>query len=209
MKLLHFSLLLLLLSGCSEKHTPQLSELEQSEKVFSQLTDTIIPHLAFENADVKDMLDFVLVHVKQKHPDIQYVITVDTSIPPTKVSLRLKNVSALNCIRYVTRLGEWRQKISANQILLSNTLSPEGSEFCYSAIKFPQTLLFDEKSESNDIINAKPLLDNLGVRFPDGAEAKYWKSRETLIIKNTQDQIDLINQLVDTNRPTIQQNKTK
>src|SRR5262249_31341711 len=58
-----------------------------------------------------------------------------------------------------------------------------------------QTLLNDRQLVGR--ADAKTMLQSMGVSFPGGASATFWPHSGTLIVRNTQDNLDMVDALVD------------
>ena len=56
---------------------------------------------------------------------------------------------------------------------------------------------FVERSSTRRRADAKTMLQSMGVSFPGGASATFWPHSGTLIVRNTQDNLDMVDALVD------------
>jgi hypothetical protein len=195
MKFISLLLLGALMLGCSEKET----DLEKGLNAVTQAETTVIPVLSFQDADTKEVMDYIAKQITTKYPDFQFIISVSSSIPQQEISLQLRDIPASEALRFVSKLSDWRHSYDGPRLHISNDWRSV-SDFTYAAFKFPKEVLFDAIPQEGEFIDAKPLLDKMGVRFPEGSQAVYRKSREVLIVKNTRDQIELIEVIIEKSR---------
>ena len=131
-----------------------------------------------------------------------------------KVSLSLRNIPLIEAIRYLTELSGLKYKIEPYAVSLipitENTDELLTKEF---RVK-PNFIPSDTGSTETDALpgaqvaggnkerikgrsNGTSYLKNQGILFPDGAFAQYIPSGNKLIVRNTQNALDLIGVLVD------------
>jgi hypothetical protein len=122
----------------------------------------------------------------------------------SRVTLKLSDVPMLEVIRYVSNLANLRYRIDASSV----SLAPLGSlseELLIKEWKVPPELLrggdgiSDTTSlgvQGNASAGAKDFLAASGVSFGQGAFAMYSPASGTLVVKGTQDQLDLIDRII-------------
>lgn len=131
-----------------------------------------------------------------------------------KVSLSLRNVPLIEAIRYLTELSGLKYKIEPYAVSLipitENTDELFTKEFRVKPNFIPSDTTSAEESPvagtpaaggNKERIkgrsNGTSYLKNQGIPFPDGAFAQYIPSGNKLIVRNTQNALDLIGVLVD------------
>ena len=131
-----------------------------------------------------------------------------------KVSLSLRNVPLIEAIRYLTELSGLKYKIEPYAVSLipitENTDELLTKEFRVKPNFIPSDTSSTEsaplpgaqvaggnKERIKGRSNGTSYLKNQGILFPDGAFAQYIPSGNKLIVRNTQNALDLIGVLVD------------
>ena len=145
--------------------------------------------------------------------------TLDQPASPTvtenfKVSLSLRNVPLIEAIRYLTELSGLKYKIEPYAVSLipitentdelltkefrvkPNFIPPDTSSTESAPVPGAQ-VAGGNKERIKGRSNGTSYLKNQGIPFPDGAFAQYIPSGNKLIVRNTQNALDLIGVLVD------------
>lgn len=135
----------------------------------------------------------------------------------TPITLSLTNVPLYEALRYVSSLAGLKIKIDPIAVSIV-PLTDVSSELITKEYKVPPTFIptatgstldtttfsFDESGTSNPRINtritAREYLESLGVDFPEGASAQYISTGSKLLVRNTQDNMDYIDTIVDAAR---------
>jgi len=134
----------------------------------------------------------------------------------TRVTLSLNNVPLYEALRYVAQLAGLKIKID-NFAVSIVPITDISTELVTKEYRVPPNFIPNEAQGSSDQggspflataspdagprlkgrRNAQEFLQDNGVQFPQGASAQYIASGSRLIVRNTQDNIDLIDILVD------------
>jgi general secretion pathway protein D len=135
----------------------------------------------------------------------------------TQITLALNNVPLYEALRYVASLAGLKIKIDPVAVSLV-PLSDVSTELITKEYKVPPNFIPKKSAESADSssstfgfgattesstprigkqMTAQEYLASLGVQFPEGASAQYIPSGSKLVVRNTQDNIDFIDQVVD------------
>ena len=140
----------------------------------------------------------------------------------TRITLTLNNVPLIEVIKYITNLANLKYKIEpfAVNIVPIGTIT---EELFIKQWKVPPSLFLSggggaaaaaaggggglgappaaggglEGAGTGGQSNAKDYLSAQGVVFPNGSLALYSKTTSTLIVKNTQDQLDLVERIIE------------
>ena len=136
----------------------------------------------------------------------------------TRVTLRLSNVPLAEALRYTTSLASLKYKVEPNAVLVVPISTPDKDLFT-NVYVVPPTFLStgagggggggaaaadpfaDPVAPSGLAAAARPtaktVLENAGITFPAGASAIYNKTSSQLIVRNTQDQMELVEAYID------------
>ncbi len=190
--------------------------------VQSKMNRIIIPKLDLRDATIYEAVDFLQkksVDLDVLEPDpsrrgVNIVLKLDDGraangfIPPledpngngpgeARITVSLTNIPLIEALKYVTALANLKFKVDPYAV----TIVPQGVD----ATVF-QTKEF--KLNANTIpggargpFDAKNWLESNGVQFPQGASATYDSSTARLVIRNTQDQIDIAQGLLPAGGP--------
>jgi len=131
-----------------------------------------------------------------------------------KVSLSLRNIPLIEAIRYLTELSGLKYKIEPYAVSLID-ITENTDELLTKEFRVkPNFIPSDTSGTESDALpgaqvaggnkerikgrsNGTSYLKNQGIPFPDGAFAQYIPSGNKLIVRNTQNALDLIGVLVD------------
>jgi Type II secretory pathway, component PulD len=142
------------------------------------------------------------------------VVTEDTPI-----TLSLTNVPLYEALRYVADLAGLKIKIDPVAVSIV-PLTDVSNELITKEYRVPpnfipsssgtsletSTFSFDDTSTESRMgarMTAREYLESLGVDFPEGASAQYISSGSRLLVRNTQDNIDFIDTIVDAARGAV------
>lgn len=132
--------------------------------------------------------------------------------PNTRITLQLSNVPLSEALRYVAELAGLRVKVEPYAVTLVPLSVPVDTlitrEFRVPPDFIP--VMRDDaprgfvprnqpqgpRSGLTGTVDAQKFLQEQGIQFPPGASATYYRSGSKLIVKNTQDNIDQIESLV-------------
>jgi general secretion pathway protein D len=135
----------------------------------------------------------------------------------TRITLDLNNIPLYEALRYVANLAGLKIKIDPVAVSLV-PLTDVSSELITKEYKVPPNFIPKKEAAPaggqtggfgaavatdpntpriNVTQGAQEYLSGLGVQFPDGASAQYIPAGSKLVVRNTQDNIDFIDQLVD------------
>lgn len=134
----------------------------------------------------------------------------------TQITLGLENVPLYEALRYLSGLAGLKIKIDPVAVSIV-PLSDVSSELVTKEYKVPPTFIpkkevvadnsggfgasvtddTNNASRINKTQSAQEYLSSLGVVFPEGASAQYIPAGSKLVVRNTQDNIDFIDTVVD------------
>ena len=138
-------------------------------------------------------------------------------ISGTRITLRLSNVPLAEALRYATSLAGLKYKVEPNAVLVVPLSRPDAELFA-NVYVVPPTFLStdaggggggaaaadpfaDPVAPSGLSVSARPtaktVLENAGISFPPGASAIYNKTTSQLIVRNTADQMEMVEAYID------------
>lgn len=171
--------------------------------ITRKLSSIIFPKIDFRDATVRDAFEFLAMKSKSLDPEgqgIHFVLKLgDGSGSGTRITLTLNNVPLIEVVKYVTNLANLKYKIEPFAV----SIVPLGTfteELFIKEWKAPASVLERVGAEPY----AKTLLEASGVTFGQGAFARYNRADGTLVVKNTQDQLDLIERIIEIGAADVQ-----
>jgi general secretion pathway protein D len=186
-----------------------------------KLNSIILPSVDFNDASIVDVANFLTTRTRELDPDgIGVSVTVKSEAAAAgtaPVNLRLTNVPAGEVLRYATNLAGVKYRVEQfgvfivplaepdNTVLISRDFRVRPAFFdvaptadaggaATSRRRTPRAAAAEAGTTGGSVREA---LESRGVSFAvDGAAAFYNRSTGTLTVRNTQDQIDLVEELV-------------
>lgn len=195
-------------------------------QVSQKLQSLIISEVDFKDASIEDAARFLTTksrEVDETGAGISFIVKNEKAKADAKpFSLRLSNVPIGEVLRYICNIAGVKFKVEEFAVFIV-PLS-DGDDAILVTREFPvRDTFFDASNIASaadagatnrrrprtaavDARTTDPIrksLEDRGVQFPEGAAAIYNRATGTLTIKNTQDQVDLVEELV-----TIDQGET-
>lgn len=180
------------------KPDPAMEELMATDKL---LNDIILPRLKIDNATLEDavsqLIELAKTHDERDLPEedkgIRIVVAEDKirEFAPaslqTKITLDLQKVPLLEAIRYTSALADLKFIMEPNLVtILPKQSAPEGT-------LFTRRYFLGVPLEEDD---AKEFLEARGVQFQEDAMAFYSREQQTLVVRNTEPELDQVNKIV-------------
>jgi len=192
-----------------------------------RMRSLILKQVDFTDASIEDAVKFLTEQSRQVDPEgrgINFLIkSEDVKQQAKTFSLKLSNVPVGEALRYITSLTGLRYRaeefavfivpLSARDDVLVTREFPVRATFFEveagaasdsgdsgSARRRVRTVVEDEGSSGASGDAVRKSLEARGVQFTEGSTAIYNASTGTLTVRNTQDQIDLIEELVTENQ---------
>ena len=107
----------------------------------------------------------------------------------TAITLKLQNVPLVEALRYTTSLAQLKFKVEPDGIVVV-PLSTPSAQLQTLVIQVPPNAL--SNGLDSPPLTARDLLERVGVTFPSGAGAAYNPATQRLAVKNTADQMELV-----------------
>ena len=191
-------------------------------RLSRKLNRIIIPKLEFREATIREALDFLHLKSVELDPDdpkqgVNIVLKIDerasneSPTPPAtvgnpsdaRITVSLSNVPLIEALKYVTGLANLKFKVDPYAVSVVPA-SVNTDVVITKEWKIRPDLI---PTESGDVFNresARKFLISNGVQFNGTASATYITSSSRLIVRNTQDQLDLIDTIIMSGGPAPQ-----
>ncbi|MCS7063879.1 MAG: hypothetical protein NZM04_07545 [Methylacidiphilales bacterium] len=187
-----------------------------------KLRSIIIPSLNFNDASIDEVAAFLNAKARELDPEkvgINFIVQPEAAVSATPVTLNLTNIPLDEALRYIAQLANVKTRIeefgvlivpltAATDVLIRRTFNVPPNFF-------PATMDDQEANNQQQGQRRRPtgtanrgnvrvagnqdvqrFLESQGVEFPDRASAVYIPASGVLQVYNTQEQIDLIEELV-------------
>ncbi len=194
--------------------TPNISDgavtIDSSISIVSEkLKRIILPSLDFEEATIEEGLDFLrrkTMELDTLEPDpskkgVNIVLRASKDKPPAgPITLKLTNVPVSEALRYITELTNYRYKIEPFGVVIVPKADANSTVLFTRTFRVPPTFtsgsdeLFPEDGGSDlpRRATAKETLERIGITFPEGASAAFDPSTSSLIVRNTEANMELV-----------------
>ncbi len=144
----------------------------------------------------------------------------------TPISLRLSNVPLAEVLRYTTALANLKYKVEAHAVLIVPISTPDADLFTNTYVVPPNFLstgtsgggdagaadaadpFTTPAASGGNVIKprktAKQVLESAGIVFGTGSMAIYSVANSSVIVRNTQDQMELVEAFIESIRGTVE-----
>lgn len=176
-----------------------------------KLNSIIIPKVEFKGATVREAVDFlkkksVELDTAESNPSrrgVNIVLQPDYAEPnkegispaDAQLTLSVINMPLGEVIRYVTTLSGLKVKVESDKVSIVSQATA-AKELITKEYMVPPRLAAGGQP-------AEDYLKQQGVVFPFGANANFVRSSSSLIVRNTQDNLDLVDAIVDALNPVV------
>ncbi len=174
----------------------------RAQTLHHKLNTILIPKLEFREATIREAVDFLKQQsfaLDTAEPDpakrgVNIVLRLEEPLPGTidpaqaRITVSLTNIPLVEALRYVTGLANLKFKVEPYAV----SIVPQGTP--------TETLMTKEWRLPDSFLRglqAKESLSARGVTFPPGSAAIFLPSSSRLIVKNTQENLDLIDGMVE------------
>ncbi|MDE1171148.1 MAG: type II and III secretion system protein [Verrucomicrobium sp.] len=187
-----------------------------------KLESIVIPSVEFSDASLQNAVDFLNDKTRQldpEHEGINFIPRPEALSQAKTITLSLKNVPLKEVLRYLTQLAQVKFKIDPSAVFFvplseptdvlvrrqfnvtpsffTVTQSAEGQGAQASRRRSGAANAASNAAVANGTLDVKQQLTQRGVEFSaEGSNAIYLASSGVLEVVNTQDQMDLIDELV-------------
>ena len=191
-------------------------------EIMGKLRDVIIPKLDFNGASLDEVIEFLRIRSRDSDPKgrgVDFVLNVPDETRSKQISLSLDQVPLEEALRYITQMAGCAYRVEERAVLIVS-LTERSTSLVTKTYRVPpsfiQTAPVDAApAQGNDPfaqqpaggapggglglrrLGAREFLESRGVTFPEGASASYNAASSTLVVRNTVDNLAIVDALVD------------
>lgn len=186
-----------------------------TQSVNRKLDEIIIPRINFTDATVREAVEYLrqrssaldTTATDAADRGVNIVLKLDPTAASQTITIDLSNIPLREALDYITRLANLKIKVEPYAVLIV-PLSEPTDTLVTKEYRVPPGFLNSLPSGSAapaeagtegaaGSSTAKVFLESQGVQFPVGASANFLASSSRLIVRNTQENLDLVDALVE------------
>ncbi|OYW76243.1 MAG: hypothetical protein B7Z37_09705 [Verrucomicrobia bacterium 12-59-8] len=166
-----------------------------------KMNKIIIPTVQLQDATIEEAIEYL--RVKSRDLDtftdasgtkgVSMILRTGNTPSNARITLDLKDVPLSEALRYVTELAQMKYKVETHAVLVVPLSENASEQFTRSYRVRPNFL----SAGGGSRLTAKQALEGAGITFPEGASASYNPTNTTLVVRNTQPNLDLVAAFVD------------
>ncbi|MBJ7327903.1 MAG: type II and III secretion system protein, partial [Chthoniobacterales bacterium] len=190
-----------------------------SQSMNRKLDDIIIPRVSFTDATLREVVEAIREQASELDTNaadaadrgVNIVLKLDETAASQTITLDLANLPLREALDYVTRLANLKIKVEPYAILIV-PVTEQTDVLLTKEYRVPPGFITNLPSGSSEtgvagdstvaVSKAKEFLESQGVQFPQGASANFLASSSRLIVRNTQENLDLVDALVESSAGT-------
>ncbi|MEX1044540.1 MAG: Amuc_1098 family type IV pilus outer membrane protein [Chthoniobacterales bacterium] len=191
-----------------------------TQSVNRKLDDIIIPRLNFTDATVREAIEYLRDVSAQQDRDpmdasdrgVNIVLKLDSAASSQTITIDLANIPLREALDYITRLANLKIKIEPYAVLIV-PLTEQTDTLVTKEYRVPPGFITSLPGGGGTDVGvggetaarsrAKDFLESQGVQFPPGASANFLASSSRLIVRNTQENLDLVDALVESSTGAV------
>lgn len=197
--------------------TPEEAAIKHTQEKMNEI---ILPVVDFQGVTVAQAVEFFRVKSREldtsgdAEKGVKFSLPADDFPSEASITLNLLNVPLSEALRYVVELAQMRYKVKPDGVLMTPLHSSGGDELLTRKYHMPPDFLTigeppfcgpldpfsaarAKASDAKTRKTAKQILEGFGITFPEGATASYILSARTLVVRNTEMNLDLVEALND------------
>jgi general secretion pathway protein D len=185
-----------------------------TQSINRKLDDIIIPRINFTDATVREAIEYLRQRSAALDTDpvdagdrgVNIVLKLDAAASSQTVTIDLANLPLREALTYITNLANLKFKVEPYAVLIV-PLSEPTDTLVTKEYRVPPGFISSTPSGGGGAdagfgatagrSTAKDFLESQGVQFPPGASANFLASSSRLIVRNTQENLDLVDALVE------------
>ena len=191
-----------------------------TQSVNRKLDEIIIPRLNFTDATVREAIEYLRDVSAQQDRDpadagdrgVNIVLKLDSAAASQTITIDLANIPLREALDYITRLANLKIKVEPYAVLIVPLTEPTDT-LITKEYRVPPGFITSLPSgggvdtgvggDTAARSGAKDFLESQGVQFPPGASANFLASSSRLIVRNTQENLDLVDALVESSTGSV------
>ena len=186
-----------------------------TQSINRKLDEIILPRVSFTDSTLREVVEAIREQAAELDNEaadpadrgVNIVLKLDETASTQTITLDLANLPLREALDYVTRLANLKIKVDPYAVLIVPQ-STETDVLLTKEYKVPPDFITKMPSGSTGdgasagestvaVSGAKEFLESQGVLFPQGASANFLASSSRLIVRNTQENLDLVDALVE------------
>lgn len=181
-----------------------------TQSITRKLDDIIIPRINFTDATIREAIEYLRqrstaldTDAPQSERGVNIVLKLDEAAAAQTITIDLANIPLKEALDYITRLANLKTKVEQYAVLIV-PLSEPTDTLLTKEYRVPPGFITSMPSGAGGTEGgggatsaAKDFLESQGVQFPAGASANFLPSSSRLIVRNTQENLDLVDALVE------------
>ena len=186
-----------------------------TQSINRKLDEIIIPRINFTDAKISEAVEYLRDRSAALDTDagsdaergVNIVLKLDQAAASQTVTIDLANLPLREALTYITNLANLKFKVEPYAVLIvplnepTDTLVTKEYRVPPGFITSAPTGAGSSEPASFGMTavrsTAKDFLESQGVQFPPGASANFLASSSRLIVRNTQENLDLVDALVE------------
>lgn len=202
------------------KPRPLTKEHAARARLTEKMNKMIIPEVSFQGSSLEKAIEFLRAksHELDTSTDVESEKGVNIILPPddfptgdTSITLDLKDVPFAEALRYVSELAHKKYTVRAHGVIVAHYHYEMDEKMHTRIFRVPPDFFsipddnpgpipvdpFAPAPDPNAKAAPKPpktarsILEAQGITFPEGSSAKFIASTSTLVVRNTQPNLDL------------------
>jgi general secretion pathway protein D len=193
-----------------------------TQSVNRKLDEIMVPRLNFTDATVREAIEYLRSVSAQQDRDaadagdrgVNIVLKLDAAASSQTITIDLANIPLREALDYITRLANLKVKVEPYAVLIvPNNPNELTDPLITKEYRVPPGFITSLPSggaadtgvtgETAARSRAKDFLESQGVQFPQGASANFLASSSRLIVRNTQQNLDLVDALVESSTGAV------
>ena len=184
-----------------------------TQSVINKLDEIIIPRISFTDATLREVIEAIRERAAELDTapsdagdrGVNIVLKLDETAATQTITIDLANLPLREALDYVTRLANLKIKVEPYAVLIV-PMTEETDVLLTKEYRVPPGFITNLPSGGDAapaeegavaVSKAKEFLESQGVQFPTGASANFLPSSSRLIVRNTQENLDLVDALVE------------
>jgi general secretion pathway protein D len=184
-----------------------------TQSVNSKLDEIVIPRISFTDATLREVIESIREQAAQLDTEatdpadrgVNIVLKLPASDEDQQITIDLANLPLREALDYVTRLAYLKVKVEPYAVLIV-PITEETDVLLTKEYRVPPGFLSNLPSgsavggavEGTVVGNkAQDFLASQGVGFPTGASAVFLPNSSSLMVRNTQENLDVIDAIVE------------
>lgn len=191
-----------------------------TQSINRKLDEIIIPTIDFKDSTVREAIEYLRTASAREDRDsmdadgrgVNIVLKLDQAAASQTVTVNLSNLPLREALTYITNLANLKFKVDPYAVLIVPLDEPTDT-LITKEYRVPPGFITSTPSgggaaptgfgETAGRSTAKDFLESQGVQFPRGASANFLASSSRLIVRNTQENLDLVDALVESSTGTV------